>query len=145
MRPTEKGAPDVVWIFLNTCFTFEAKAGKSITSSISKSNVQQAKGHPEWLREHRPDLNDISICPLIVAHAADLEKLAIPHCKGLNFVSVSEIAEFAGTVANGLAEMRGHFAGKEYATVRTELKSYIKRIGIDEKKIVSLLDRPISN
>ncbi len=55
-RSTESGAPDVVWSFTTDLhLAFEAKTEKKKASVLSKKDVQEAKGHADWIRTHLSD------------------------------------------------------------------------------------------
>lgn len=139
VRSTADGAPDVVWIFHDRCYTFEAKAG----TKLSKKYVLQAKGHVDWVRAERPELSEIPIQPLIVSTGNEVDNLAKPHIKGLNFISTSDIAAIGQSVATDLQRLRTQFAGKEYGAVREELKAEIRRAKFDCGSIEGLLGNPL--
>lgn len=140
IRSTANGAPDVVWIYHDCCFTFEAKAG----AHLSKKYVLQAKGHAEWVKAHRPELKDLPIQPLIVSPENEVDELAKPHIKGLNFVPVADIAKYAQTVTTGIQELRTQFAGKEYGAVHAQLKVAIRQASMDRGALDKLLSTPLS-
>ena len=140
IRSTAEGAPDVVWIFHDRCFTFEAKAG----SRLSKKYVLQAKGHSDWVKVQRPELKDASIQPLIVSPGKEIDEPAKPHIKGLNYISTDDITKYADAIATGLQEMRPQFAGKEYGAVRDELKAAIRQSRLDRGTVDKLLSTPLS-
>ncbi len=139
MRPTEEGAPDVIWIFQDACYTFEAKAGKQ----LSKKYVLQANGHVDWLRAVRTELNDVQMQPLVVSTGNELDDLAKPHAKGLNFVSTADILRFAQYVAIEIQRLRTQFAGKEYGAIVKELKIEIRQAKCDRSTIDKLLSSPL--
>lgn len=139
IRSTADGAPDVVWIFYDRCYTFEAKAG----TRLSKKYVQQAKGHVDWVRAQRPELNDVPIQPLIVSPESAVEELAKPHIKGLNFISTSDVAQYGRSVATELQKLRTQFAGKEYGTVLDQLKAEVRQANLDSESVEKLLSAPL--
>jgi DEAD/DEAH box helicase/Helicase C-terminal domain len=139
IRTTADGAPDVVWIFLDRCYTFEAKAG----SHLSKRYVQQAKGHVEWVRAERTELSDVVIQPLVVSMGNDVDELAKPFVNGLNFISTADIAKFGQSVATELQKLRTQFAGKEYGAVREQLKAELRQAKLDCSSIEKLLATPL--
>lgn len=140
IRSTDDGAPDVVWIYHDRCYTIEAKAG----TSLSKKYVLQAKGHVDWLKTQRPELNEVFIQPLVVSPENAADVVAKPHIKGLNFVSVADIAQYAETVAAGIQEMRTQFAGKEYGAVHDQMKVAIRQAGLERGAVDTLLSTPLS-
>lgn len=139
IRSTAEGAPDVVWIFHDRCYTFEAKAG----TQLSKKYVQQAKGHVEWLRAQRPELADVPIQPLIVSPDKKLDNLAKPHIAGLNFLSTSDAAQYGQAIAVAFQELRTQFAGKEYGATREEVKAIMRHAKIDCDYVAKLLGTPL--
>jgi len=139
IRSTADGAPDVVWIFHNRCYTFEVKAG----TQLSKKYVQQAKGHIEWVRAQRPELNDVPIQPLIVSPDKKLDNLAKPHISGLNFLSASDVAQYGQATAAVLQKFRTQFAGKEYGAAREQLKAEMRQAKMDSGYVEKLLSAPL--
>ena len=143
LRPTEQATPDVVWIFHDRCYTFEAKSEKDLKGRLFKKNLQQAKGHPEWVRAQRPELKDIPMQPLVVSPGNEVDTVAKPFIKGLNYLSTDDIAQFAEAVASELQGIRTQFTGKEYGAVRDELKAKIIQANMSrdvvEKKLSNKL------
>jgi hypothetical protein len=139
IRSTAEGAPDVVWIFHDRCYTFEAKAG----TKLSKKYVQQAKGHVEWVKAQRPELHDVPIQPLIVSPDKELDNLARPYVSGLNFLSTTDVAQYGEAIANVLQKLRTQFAGKEYGAVRDQLKAEMRHAKVDCGSVEKLLSTPL--
>lgn len=129
IRSTADGAPDVVWIFHDRCYTFEAKAG----THLSKRYVLQAKGHPDWLRAERPELGDVSIQPLIVSAGSEVDELAKPHIGGINFVSTADILNYGQDVGAELNKLRTQFVGNDFGAARDQWKAEIQqaKLGFD--------------
>ena len=139
IRPTEKGAPDVVWIFSDDCFTFEAKSEKMPEGSLAKRDILQANGHPDWVKAQRKSLKDIPIHPLIISPTSRLDVTAKPHVRQLYFVSTDSIVTFTEKVLSELRENRTRFAGKEYGTVFSEFKTNLRQAGRTYKDIKAFL------
>lgn len=135
IRSTAEGAPDVVWVFHDRCYTFEAKAG----TQLSKKYVLQAKGHPAWLQAERPELSDVPIQPLIVSAGDEVDELAKPHINGLNFMSTAEILKYGQDVADELKKLRTQFVGKDFGVARDQLKAEIQQAKLDCGSIENLL------
>jgi Helicase C-terminal domain len=127
LRSTEPGAPDGVWIFSQQCFTFEAKADKDERGKLYKKELQQAKGHPDWLRNERHSLTDIPIQPMVIAPAKTLDSAAEPHAKDLYYLSPKQVSDFAQDVSTELSKIRTEFAGKEFAAVVAQLRKRLMR------------------
>jgi len=136
IRSTVDGAPDVVWIFYNRCYTFEAKAG----TLLSKKYVLQAKGHVEWLRAERPDISILPTVPLIVSADKVVDEFAKPHIKGLKYVSITEIQKYGADVAKEISKIRTQFAGKDYGAAHEKLKVALRLAKMDQDSVRELLN-----
>lgn len=145
MRPATVGAPDSVWIFHNCCYTFEAKTDKKPGNGLSKRDIQQAEGHPNWVRAHRQDLKTMPIKPLIASSIQRIDEAAVPHISSLNFVPTDALAKFSETVISGLQKIRIKFAGREYGEAQNELKIMIRQVGLHQGAIEKLLGSPLLN
>lgn len=140
IRSTMDGAPDVVWVFQDRCYTFEAKAG----NSLSKKYVLQAKGHVDWILAQRPEMSETPIQPLMCSSDKEVDELAKPHINGLNFVSALDIAQYAQSVATGLQELRTSLAGKDFGSIKDELKARVNQVGLDIATVDKLLSIPLT-
>ncbi len=139
LRPTEEGAPDVVWIFSDNCFTFEVKSKKKTDGSLSKKDIQQTKGHPNWIREHFDSYKHATMYAIVVSPTRNIDAVAEPHARDVYYVSTDTIAEFANHVISEVSEIRTSFAGKEFGAVLNELKSSIIQAKINCDTIRKLL------
>jgi hypothetical protein len=143
LRSTGSGAPDGVWIFSGHCFTFEAKTDKDVNGKLFKKELQQAKGHPDWLKDERNSLAKAAIQPIVVSPTNALDAAAEPHAKGLFYVSPKQLAELAEAVALELSKIRTEFAGKEFTAVVTQLKKRIVRSALHLDSIQSCFKTPL--
>lgn len=143
IRTTDDGDPDVIWIFPNQAFTFEAKSDKKLDATISKKDIQQAKGHLDWLREKREDCKDISIVSVLVSPIKTIHKAGIPHAKDLSYISTDEVLEMAKEISSNIKNIRTEFSGKEYGTVLNELKHKIKQEKMDLDSFIDKFTSPI--
>ncbi len=139
IRPTKSGAPDVIWIFNDFCFTFEVKSDKDSDRSLSKKDIQQAKGHPDWIKDQRESVKQTPIYPIIISPTRTLDWAAKPHAKELFYISTDTIGEFENKVLAELSELRTRFAGKEFGAILGELKSSIRQAGCSCDAIKALL------
>ncbi|WP_123102156.1 DEAD/DEAH box helicase [Acidithiobacillus sulfuriphilus] len=135
IRSTADGAPDVVWVFHDRYYTFEAKAG----TQLSKRYVLQAKGHPAWVQAERPELSEVPMQALIVAAGNEVDESAKPHIKGLNFISTAEILKYGQSAAAELKKLRTQFVGKDFGVARDQLKAEIQQAKLDCGSIENLL------
>jgi hypothetical protein len=143
IRSTDDGAPDVVWIFVGQCFTLEAKSDKKTNGRISKKEVLQSKGHPDWLIAKRPELAGSYILAVIVSPTSSVDELALPYVGGLNYVSTDAINEFSESVKVSLTKIRAEFAGKEYSAVRGMFKTRLDQSGLLLESIIGNLSTPL--
>jgi hypothetical protein len=143
LRNTAPGTPDVVWIFPDSCFTFEVKCNKEPKGALSKKELQQAKGHPDWLRSQRESLKHIPIQALIVSPTRHIDDTAMPHAGGLNYISTNTILEFSSKVSKELGTLRTRYSGKEYGAVKDELKAAIKQAQLDYETIKAMFNEPL--
>lgn len=144
IRPTGEGAPDVVWVFHDKCFTFENKSDKKTGSALSKKEILQAKAHPDWFRANYQELKDILIQPIVASPVRDTDVLAKPHTSGLFYVSIDALREVGKTLSETLSKIRTTFAGKEYPAVRDQLRAAIRNGGINRAAIDKLLGAPLA-
>lgn len=139
LRPTEEGAPDVVWIFTDVCYTFEAKAA----AKLSKKYVLQAKGHPDWVRQAHGTLSGRRFQALAVSPMASVDEVARPHAAQLNHVEVAALTDFAKALATELRRIRTKYLGKEYGAARQEFKMSLRLARIDRSAVDALLSKPL--
>lgn len=139
LRPTEEGAPDVVWIFHDVCYTFEAKA----SARLSKKYVLQAKGHPDWVRQKHANLSERRFQALAVSPKAGIDEVARPHAAHLNHVEMSALIDFAQQVSTELRRIRTKYLGKDYGEGRHQFKMSLRLARIDRTAVDSLLSKPI--
>jgi len=143
LRSTESGAPDGIWIFSRQCFTFEAKSDKDAHGKLFKKELQQAKGHPDWLRNERNSLSNSSIQPMIISPTKALESAGEPHANDLFYVSPKQLIDFAEDVASELSKIRTEFAGKEFVAIVTLLKNRILKSSLHLDFIQSRFKSPL--
>lgn len=141
MRPTIEGAPDVVWIFPEAVFTFEAKASKT----LSKKYVLQAKGHADWVKHERTDLREHDYTSLIVSPEGTVDGAAKAHVAGLNHLRIDRVQSFAARVCDAITELRVEFSGKDYGAVLQPFKTKVRIVKLDRKHVNKLLSTPLGS
>ncbi len=132
-RITEMGAPDVVWSFPDDFhLTFEAKTEKSADGKLSKKDVQNAKGHPDWVRANLcRDAASAKIAAIVVAPSPDLSQIALPFTGNLLYVSPDEMQKLAAQVAESVRKLRIKFSGREFAEAAVEFSAELRNAGLD--------------
>ena len=145
-RTTDQGAPDVVWSFASDFhMAFEAKTEKKPMNPLSKRDVQEAKGHADWVRTHLcGESADAEIATVVVAPSAALHQIALPFAGGLYYISPDRVAEIAGEVVEGLRELRIRFSGREFADSVAELSAAIRRSNLSIERVRNIfLAKPL--
>jgi hypothetical protein len=140
-RVTEQGAPDVVWSFPSDLhFVFEAKTEKKDGGQFSKKDLQEAKGHPDWVRanlcEGRPEA---TIEPVIIGADAAVHSAGLPFTGGLYHLSPDEILKWAQGVVEAVTELRLKFSGKEFAASATAFSTTVRNKKIDLESIAAFI------
>lgn len=138
IRPTTDGAPDVLWVFSDEYWTFEAKAGKKLKNQICKDDLLQAGAHPDWSVNYDSNLKAQKAIPIIIAPNLGVDNVAMPFAKGVRAISTADIENLASSVFNELTIIRTEFSNKEYASIKENFLSRLKQKNI-------LLDRLLEN
>ena len=145
LRTTEAGAPDVVWSFLtgNVHIAFEAKTGKKRTGVLSKKEVQEAKGHSDWIRHRLGDdcVRD-EIATIVLAPSSALHQIALPFAGGLFYVAPASVLILAKSVADNIRDLRINFSGRDFPDAAREFSAEMRNraMTIDSIKKALLSD-----
>lgn len=145
-RSTDPGAPDVVWSFSDMLyFSFEAKTEKQGTD-LSKKEVQNAKGHVDWVKANLSTSNEAQLESIVVAPTSSMDQWALPFAEGVFYCSPDEISKLAEVVAVGIRKLRVKFAGREYPEAAKEFSADMRSFGLDQGTITKLLlSTPLGN
>ena len=140
-RITEQGAPDVVWSF-DTDFhvAFEAKTGKKPSGALSKGDVQEAKGHPDWVRD-RLCQNPATgvIASVIVAPSPTVHQIALPFAGDLHYIAPARMLKLAERVADTLRKLRVTYVGREFAEAAVQFSAEMRNAGLDLESLRKVL------
>jgi hypothetical protein len=141
LRSTEQGAPDVVWSF-GTAYHFgiEAKTEKKSDGFLFKKDLQEAKGHREWIA-HKvcPSEKDAVIRIAIVSPTAKLDAAAEPFAEGLYYLPTDSVRKFANDCVSGLRQLRSSFSGSEYSNVVATFTAEVRAFKLDFDSILKFL------
>jgi hypothetical protein len=145
-RSTEPGAPDVVWSFSETKYlAFEAKTEKQGTD-LSKKEVQNAKGHVDWVKANLSGSGDVGCETIIVAPTPSMDQWALPFAEGIYYCPPDQISKLAEQVATGVRKLRVTFAGREYPEAATEFSAEMRSLGLGQEVITAfLLSTPLKS
>lgn len=127
VRPTDDGAPDVVWMFADVFITFEAKSGKDADNPLCKRDLIQAKSHPDWVKAHRKDAAGLQAIAVVIPPDLALEDVAKPFAEGITAISASDLEDLAKEVVEALRTIRAEFSGKEYSATKEEFLRSLKQ------------------
>ncbi|MGO9862191.1 MAG: DEAD/DEAH box helicase [Terriglobales bacterium] len=132
-RSTESGAPDVVWSFTTDLhLAFEAKTEKKPAGVLSKKDVQEAKGHADWIQTHLSDNAETAeIATVVVAPSPSLHQIALPFAGGLFYVDPQSVLKIADKAAENLRKLRVKFSGRDYAQAAVEFSTAMRNGGLD--------------
>ena len=140
-RTTAQGAPDVVWSFPGDLhFAFEAKTEKDIDAEISKSDLQEAKGHPDWVRANLcQGRSDVAVSSIVVAKSSKVHPVGLPFTGGLFFLTPAEILTWTKGAASALSDMRITFSGRDYPSAAADLSAAIRAKRLDIGSVTAML------
>jgi hypothetical protein len=141
-RTTEDGAPDVVWSFLtdDVHIAFEAKTEKKVSGVLSKKEVQEAKGHSDWIREYLAHGGSTAeIATIVVAPSAALHQIALPFAGGLFYVGPETVFALAKKVADSVRKLRIRFSGQDFPGAAAAFSAEMRNMGLDISSIKKAL------
>lgn len=132
-RTTKPGAPDVVWSFANDLhLAFEAKTEKKTTSELSKKDLQEAKGHVDWIKEYLSEESAaVEIHTIVVSPTPEVHQTALPFVGGLFYLSPKTILQIARRASAGARKLRVTFSGREFAEAAVEFSSMMRSLRLD--------------
>lgn len=141
VRSTEQGAPDVLWPFANSfCFCFEAKTEKKPEGSIHKSDLEEARLHPDWAKHHLKFENHEFVV-VVVSPTSKLDDIAVPFAKGLFVVTPDQVRTWASKVVESLRQIRAKFAGSDYVQKEKEFAAEVNAAQLDFESVRKLLTK----
>lgn len=141
-RRTEDGVPDVVWVFHDCCYAIENKSDKKADGALSKRDVQQAKGHSDWVLANIAEAKNIPIKPVVVANVYP-DAIAEPFIGGLFHVLIEDMVKEGRRVASEFPALRAQFAGKEYGSVQGDFRTAVKNANLDRGTVEVLFSKPL--
>jgi len=132
-RATDQGAPDVIWSFAGDFhLAFEAKTEKGKDSKLSKSDLQEAKGHPEWVRANLcNDPEKAEVETIIISESSSLHQIALPFAGGIFYCAPQKLWQWSQKIAEGLRKLRVRFSGREFAEAVKEFSNEMRNKGLD--------------
>jgi hypothetical protein len=130
VRRTDPGVPDVVWCFASGgAITFEAKTEKGRKATLSKSDIQEANGHVDWVQENLK-VPRKAVLPVVVAYTDQVHDAGEAHVKELRYVHPDQLRELAGVVAKGLSEVRPLYRNRDFADISAAFSADLRARGL---------------
>jgi hypothetical protein len=138
-RVTEAGAPDVVWSFANDVHVaFEAKTEKKPESSLSKKDLQETKGHRDWVCERLCDGRTTAMIETVaVSESAKVHQVGLPFAGDVFHLTPTDMAAFAARVVAVLRDVRIKFSGGEFAAAAPTMSAILRNNGLDVAAVVN--------
>lgn len=129
-RSTEDGAADVVWTLqTDLAIAFEAKTDKKPDGELFKKNLQEAKGHLDWVKNKLGHKGPIEV--VMISPTSKLDKIASPFAKDLYYMHPDDLLKIAKSVAEALKKLRLQFAGQDYAVAQVKFSADVKNLKLD--------------
>ena len=131
-----------MWSFptVDTHFAFEAKTEKKGDGLLSKTDLQQARGHVDWVRaricESRPTA---VIEPIVVSPDATVHQIGLPFTEGIYHVSPDTVLKLADALIHRVSQLRIKFSGREFAAAAKDFSIEIRAANIDLKSLIAML------
>jgi RAD3-like DEAD/DEAH box helicase len=140
-RLTEPGAPDVAWSFPSDFHVaFEAKTEKKSDGTLSKKDVQETKGHADWVRARLcQDITTAEVATIVVAPSPSLHETAVPFAAGPFYLAPDKILKLAENVAENLRKLRIKFSGREFPGVAAEFSAEMRNSGLGLESVKKVL------
>jgi hypothetical protein len=149
IRPKEEGAPDVAWLYGNRAITFEAKTEKKEKGTLYKKEIQEAKGHPDWLQyfQAAESNTELTVDVVIITPTKTLHNVAVPFAGGLFVAFPQVVAELAKHSANAVSELRTKFTGREFTELAVEFSEAmrVRKLTWKDAEKVLLVDKLAAN
>ncbi len=145
-RTTEPGAPDVVWSFAaDLHIAFEAKTEKKQAGGLSKKNVQEAKGHADWVSTYLCENSETAqIAAVVIAPSPSLHQYALPFAAGLYYIAPETVLAIAKKTAESVHKLRIKFSGRDFADSAIEFSTGMRNMNLSLESIrKSFLSEPL--
>jgi len=145
-RPNNQGDPDSVWLFPGYInFVIEAKSEQKDVAGVTKRDLQQTKGHIEWLLSEKPKIRVENIRAILITPRKKISSVATRFTEDVFILNPKEIRLVAVQVVSMYRKV-GALASSDYPEkVRSSIKEEMLKKKItptDIKKL--LLSLPVS-
>lgn len=135
LRSTAQGAPDVAWLDIARGIAFEAKTEKKPEGVLYKKDLQEAKGHPEWVRHFEKLDKTFQIEVAIISPTSALDPAAKPFASDLFIVAPEAVCNLAEAAIKMVTELRTKFMGREFTEAREEFEHEMKTKDLTWKSV----------
>jgi hypothetical protein len=106
-KPDSQAAPDCVWQLGNDiAYLLEGKSEASPDGPISVDDCRQASGHLKWAGAEQRLKDCRSTFSILITPRTMLDRIAVPHAKGVCLMTPSDMAELFGRTKAMLSTVR---------------------------------------
>jgi hypothetical protein len=130
-----------VWSFANDAhIAFEAKTEKKPDPVLSKKDLQQTKGHRDWVCERLCDGRTTAVIETVaVSEDSKVHQIGLPFTAGVFHVTPNSLAALADRVVEVLRNVRIKFSGREFGAAASDLSVVLQTNGLDVTSILKAL------
>lgn len=136
----EEAAPDSVWHLERELFLgWEAKSDEKPNASITVSNVRQAKGHFDWIKDRFKLKTTTGINVIMVTPRVTLDTEAKKFSEPLHYINIGGVIELAKDVARALANVRRDAGNSSEAVLADAVLREFKAANLLPKQLCARL------
>lgn len=133
-------APDPWWLGDKLGVVFEDHAGGQETTPFGAEKARQASGHPKWLKQNVPGVDEMEIIVILVTPCSKVKSGAVPQLDGVHYWALDEFRAWTRHAIGILRELKGAFPDEGDLVWRAEAGQRLEDGGITLETI--LRDRP---
>lgn len=142
--PKGSAVPDCVWSLSDKLhISHEAKTEQSEKGVIGATDVRQAAGHENWVRDNCSISNDSIVLCLIESPRQRVDSGAVPHAAKLYYVPPNDIGEMAEELVSVLRSVRAESASSAQEDIAVALKAGMEKSQLLPQQIVERFSKTI--
>jgi hypothetical protein len=139
-KPPGKGAPDACWqLENNVLFIFEAKSDEKQENSISISNCRQSSSHVQYANDSPSYKNVDNKIICLITCKKSIDKDAVPHCKGVYYLHLSDTIKLFEKTKQMLIEARSILTSETNENNRELILEIMTRLELLPSDISTLI------
>lgn len=140
LKPAGKGAPDACWqLENNIVFILEGKSNENPEKGISIATCRQTVSHLQYAndRDNYKNVKEKIIC--LVTPKTSIDEVAVPYCKDIYFLHISDIIKLYEKTKQMLIESRTILSSKLDDNDRELISNIMTRLKLTPSDILSLI------